>query len=164
MLQLSGQLNRSPNPILALRIREKYESGLLSLRNLTRHWLFATSVWRLFQSSPVPPFQSLASRNKANTPASGRPPLEEDSPNVAVSSCDALSIEGAAPNAAYDPSQPDWIALWGYADPTAASHMNVEPNRWEHSLTQWQNLYWSDPLSNIQLDENFGDMQVDWPA
>lgn len=57
LLQISGQL-KCDNPIRALRAQEMYDSGLRSLRKLARHWLFAASLWRLFQSNLIKPTQT----------------------------------------------------------------------------------------------------------
>ncbi len=52
MLQLSGQLECG-NAIIALQAQEDFDSGLQSLRRLSRHWLSAASVLRLLRSDSV---------------------------------------------------------------------------------------------------------------
>ncbi|OAA60332.1 Transcription factor [Niveomyces insectorum RCEF 264] len=168
MLELHGQL-KCQNPILAFQIREKYNAGLLSLRRLTRYWLYATSVLRLFQSNSLETTQRTAAARRTSTSAGDQPFIDQQSPCETVSSLGAASTSNARGITSMvdanqpDPQEMDWVRLLQYGD---GSHMNmhVERNRWHNSLTEWQTLYWSDPLASIDLGDGVGDFQFDWPT
>lgn len=164
MLQVSGQL-KCNNPILALRSKEKYESGLHSLRKLTRYWLFATSVLKLFESNSIRTSQGLTGRCPGSSPLGGQISSEQESPLATVTSVGALSSSTAPPIPINpDGSQQqgmDWVQLLSYGNPNVAN-MHVERNRWQNSMEEWQSLYWSDPLANIRLEDSFGQFQYDW--
>lgn len=170
VLQLSGQL-RCKNPILAFRVREKYDSGMLSLRKLTRHWLFATSVLRLFQSNSIEPSRKASGRHHrvASSPTADQIPPEQESPAVTVSSLGSIPSSTARAMASDlngdqpDPQEMDWMRLLQYGDANALN-MHVEPNRWQNSLNEWQSIYWSDPLASIRLEDNLGEFRFEWPS
>jgi transcriptional regulatory protein AMDR len=181
MLEVGGQL-KSVNPILAVRSKEKYESGLRSLRKLTRYWLFATSVLRLFESNSIkPPRRETAAssshRRRETSASSEQASPDQESPLATISSAGAVSNSGGS-FMAMNHQEPgnqqqqqnqhqqqqttmDWVQMFSYGDPNIGN-MHVERNRWQNSLEEWQSLYWSDPLDNIRLEDNFGQFQYEW--
>ena len=163
MLEINGQLRRS-NPILALRCKEKYESGISSLRRLTRYWLFATSVLRLFESNSMKAAHDRADMLSSSLSAEQVSP-DQESPFTRMAPAGShLNSTGQLIGLNADSSQQntmDWIQCLSFGDPNAGN-MNVERNRWQHSIEEWQSLYWSDPLDNIRLEDNFGQFQYDW--
>lgn len=168
MLEIRGQL-KCRNPILALRIKEKYDAGLLSLHKLTRHWLYATSILRLFQSNSIEKSQKDTANQERSTPRTDHNIPEWESPAATVSSLGAISnsaTQGVASMLSQshpDAQEMDWVRLQQYADP-ATVNMHVEQNRWHNSLNEWQSVYWSDPLASIHLEDNFGQFRFDWPS
>ena len=135
ILQVDCQV-KCGNPIRALHAKTKYDTSLAVLRRLGRHWLFATSVLRLFQSNSI---------------AGGR---EDASPNQ--SPVASLSASGQVVTV-----QPGQHAEMGWVQPFSydanMEFPNMERNHWQSHPDQWQSLYFSDPLANIYLGENFGD-------
>lgn len=154
MLQISGEM-KCQNPILLLQCREKYDSGLLSLRKMTKYWLFATSILRLFQYSATKPVQ---------TPSRPNATIQDlESPLGTASSLGAISNSNIGMHQISDTQQEmNWTQLLSLSD-SNLENMNVENNRWLSSLNEWQSLYWSDPLTNIRLDDSLGDFHTDWP-
>ena len=162
LLYLRNQLKLS-NPILRLRVNEKYESGMRSLKKLSRHWLFATSVWRLFQSNSIK--TAVAPGLAGET--SGQISSETDSPQVTVSSIEDSTGQNNTSTATHTDQfqlqDMNWIQPLGSGQsPDATYAMLVERNRWQDSLEDWQSIYWSDPLANIRLPECPGEFQLDW--
>lgn len=171
MLQVSGQ-PKSSNPILELRTNAKYESSLRILRRLSRHWLFATSIWRLFQSNSIKATAN-DSRNRNETVplhASDEVSPPQYSPIASIPSVAATSSHSeqvAALNQgttlpSHASAEMDWVQLFSFNDANAG-FMNVESNRWQNNPDQWQSLYFSDPLANIHFGDSLGDLQFEWP-
>ena len=168
ILEIRGQL-KCRNPILAFRIKEKYDAGLLSLQKLTKHWLYATSILRLFQSNSIEKSQKEVTHPERSTPRADHLAPEWESPAATVSSLGAISNSATQGMTSMlsqghpDVQEMDWVRLQQYADPTTAN-MHVEQNRWHNSLNEWQSVYWSDPLASIHLEDNFGQFRFDWPS
>ncbi|EXJ84241.1 hypothetical protein A1O3_04908 [Capronia epimyces CBS 606.96] len=158
MLQISGEL-KCHNSILALRYREKYDSGLLSLRKLSRHWLFAVSVLRLFQSNANKPAENTAGLNLTSPSSVIANQLEEDSSLTSVSRAEVMSTSTAtavhSTLGQVPPQEMEWVQPPTLGD-TSVGSMHLELNRWQNNLNEWQSLYWSDPLANISLEDILG--------
>ncbi|OAQ65877.2 fungal specific transcription factor [Pochonia chlamydosporia 170] len=172
MLQISGQL-QSANPILALRARTKYESSLVTLRKLSRYWLFATSVWRLFQSNSIRAEKEKLRKNGESTVPAATD--EVSPPQFSPADLSVSSIAGPGSNSeqiitggssypthTQHSTEMDWVQMLSFNDPNLTL-MNVESNRWQNNPDQWNSLYFSDPLANIQLGDHFAYMQFQAP-
>lgn len=169
MLEARSQLN-SNNPILALKAKAKEKSGLRSLRSLSRHWLFATSIWRLFRSTTM---STGAGVNNVTTPdaAEANVSLTLESPGQASSIATASSmhlvplvkdapgdIGSFVPNDQLQDVQTvadqgesmDWIH---FADPSGTMPVNLYANqgRSQQGFNEWQSVYWADPLNDLSL-------------
>lgn len=159
-LQVRAQI-KSENPILGLKARSGYDSGLKSLRNLSRHWLFAASVWRLFRSNSVP-------ATGAGAPASASPEPSPATTNSSMQFVPAVSDQNgteAYPSRIHDrdtTNEMGWVTL---ADPASWTAMDMYPeqDRWQQSLSSWQSAYWSDPLAASCLYGELGDLNLDLP-
>ena len=170
MLQARSQI-RSTNPILALKARAKESSGLKSLRGLSRHWLFATSVWRLLRSNSI----TTTSANRVTTPkpANANATTEGISPGQASSVATASSMllvpatssrpeeetymaSNAGQSYNDQTESMDWIHFPGPND-AAPVNMYTDQDRLQQSLSEWQSTYWSDPLADLSLSH---EMQV----
>ena len=162
MLQISGEL-KCKNPILALGVKKKYESGLHSLRGLSRHWLFAVSVLRLFQSNASKPTQQLPGRLQ-HTPTIADQTSPEGSSLAMLSPVGWMSSSvGSTTHLNMEQPQPremEWIQPFSFGSENTGD-MDLERNRWQSNLNDWQSRYWSDPLANIYLEDNFGRFQWD---
>ncbi|OKL55522.1 hypothetical protein UA08_09211 [Talaromyces atroroseus] len=146
LLHLRGQL-RYKNPILAMRANEKYQSGMQSLRKLSQYWLFASSVWRLFESISTKDILSDATIVQA---PQGTIPLEEISPN---------SYAGTEMNVAEQaqPRESEWAQVLTSEEPLHGRYTAMDQYRWQDHLSEWHSLYWSDPLASMRLQEDFGE-------
>ena len=167
MLQINREL-KCQNSILALRAKDKFESGLQSLRKLARYWLFAASILRLFQTS------NNGNKQVYGTSANGQKPsaatemfsLDEASTISTVSPREVIASITSNVQAVrsdphqYQPEEMGWVQPPSFAD-LSTTNMNLEENRWQTHLDDWQSLYWSDPLANICLDESFGAFQFE---
>ncbi|KAK5273157.1 hypothetical protein LTR99_002549 [Exophiala xenobiotica] len=165
MLQINREL-KCQNSILALRAKDKFESGLQSLRKLARYWLFAVSILRLFQTS------SNGNKQAYGTPASGQKPaaagetfsLDEASTISTVSPKEVIASNTVQAVRSdphqYQTEEMGWVQPPSFAD-LSTTNMNLEENRWQTHLDDWQSLYWSDPLANISLDDSFGTFQFE---
>lgn len=172
MLQISGELKCS-NRILALRTQEKHASALKSLEKLARHWLFAISVLRLFQSSnQSKPAHKVNGHQQQNLAASTVPPVAEDGPSndetMVPMDGMSFSVASSAPQSADGAVLPlqemAWVqapAVSGEAYNQTNDHQHFEFNRWQNNLGAWESLYWTDPLSIVSLDDNFGNFNFD---
>jgi transcriptional regulatory protein AMDR len=165
MLQISGEL-KSSNPILTLRYKEKYDSGLYCLKKLSKHWLYATSIFHLFQNS----FSKPRHATSAATTAGGPPAIIPEQVSPELESPTTTSSTGAPVPGSHamehhpqngNIQEMNWMQLFSLGDANT-SNINMEQNRWLTSINDWQSLYWSDPLANMRLDDNFGDLQFDW--
>ncbi|KAH8885581.1 hypothetical protein GQ53DRAFT_845561 [Thozetella sp. PMI_491] len=165
LLHLRGQ-QRSNNPILALRLKNKYNSGLRSLLQLSKYWLFAKSVWRLFQSNSI----TAAPARPSMVPGAD---LDQRSPEldtslITVSPLETSASHSAASMAVHTADQSqlqemDWIQpLASGQSPDSLDAMHMERNRWQDSSDEWQTFYWSDPLASIRIPENFGEFRLEW--
>ncbi|KIV77997.1 hypothetical protein PV11_09765 [Exophiala sideris] len=167
MLQINGEL-KSQNSILALRARDKLDSGLQALRKLARYWLYAASIFRLFQSHTNKPSQSIPLQTRG--PASTVDTFLFDEAST-VSTVSPREIRAGNPLQALHPDpyqalveeQPEmeWVQPPSLAAPDDGNILNLEPNRWQFNSSQWQSLYWSDPLTNINLDDAFGNFEIE---
>ncbi|KAJ9634184.1 hypothetical protein H2204_006515 [Knufia peltigerae] len=162
MLHVSGELKCS-NRILNLRSKEKYESALKSLSKLAGHWISASSVLRLFQSSKSGHLFNKASHVQPTSVTSPprRQGIDDDRSNAEMAS--PVELRGLNsqpyPDQARVPLQEmDWVqpASFSEVQDFNNSNMHIELNRWQNNMDDWQSIYWSDPLSMITLGDNSG--------
>ena len=164
MLQLSGQLECG-NAIIALQAQEDFDSGLQSLRRLSRHWLSAASVLMLLRSDSVKarPHGWMPKGQPTHGICSEAidPCLEGESPSFPVSldgSHDMQASNVPPGQVAIDGEQNmNWIHLFasGAAAP-GEDYMQFQPNRWQDSFSQWQTLFWGDSLASLMPPEGNG--------
>jgi transcriptional regulatory protein AMDR len=176
MLQARSQM-RSNNPILALKARARETSGLRSLRSLSKHWLFATSVWRLFRSNSI---SHTATATATPKPSETQGLGGQDSPGQASSIATASSMHlvpmvNSIPeerehlvqeNATADYNgQLDSMSWIQFANPSdsAPANLYTDQGRMQQSLHDWQSVYWSDPLADLSLSGGIGDFNLQWP-
>jgi hypothetical protein len=175
MLQARSQM-RSSNPILALKARARETSGLRSLRSLSKHWLFATSVWRLFRSNSINHSATANATPKASDPQNMG---ELDSPGQASSIATAPSMHlvpvvNSLPDSGESLMQESQTAGFNghlesmswiqFADPNASAPNNLytDQGRLQQSLSEWQSMYWSDPLADLSLSGDIGEFNLQW--
>ncbi|PCG90524.1 Transcription factor [Penicillium occitanis (nom. inval.)] len=160
MLQLKLQL-QCDNAIIALRAREDYESGLHSLSLLSRHWLLAASVSRLFRSDSIKPGRGRKRPQNEQIRRTGNGTaeiyLESESPSFTVSSAgqpDTTPSNAYTQQLAVEDQNMDWIHLFPFGgEEVQEDYMHFQPNRWQDSLAEWQTLYWSDSVTSLMMPE-----------
>jgi hypothetical protein len=156
LLHLRGQL-RCKNPIVALGANEKYQSGMHSLIKLSRYWLFASSVWRLFESiGSKDPHQIQSDATVMPALQEMLPPLENSSGTYAEAAETNVTEQARS-------RETEWAQLLAGEESHHGRYTAVEPNRWQDHLQEWQSLYWSDPLASMRLQEDFGEYLADLP-
>ncbi|KUL88949.1 hypothetical protein ZTR_03404 [Talaromyces verruculosus] len=160
MLQLKLQL-QCDNTIIALRAREDYESGLHSLSLLSRHWLLAASVSRLFRSDSIKPGRGRTWPQNEQIRRTGKGMaeiyLESESPSFTVSSAgqpDTTPSNAYTQQLAVEDQNMDWVHLFPFGgEDVQEDYMHFQPNRWQDSLAEWQTLYWSDSVASLMMPE-----------
>lgn len=159
------QLNESPsheNRILAIAREENREAAVQALTALARHWLSAATLARLVRSFGSTKGWFSGAQSRRQGIAQDSIPQESE-PHARVSSCDrhalpniglevGTSAQVATPISAQD-------SQWMFAPPSGSvpgdfdTSVQLEANRWQNNVQEWESLYWCDPVAMLSTDD-----------
>ena len=180
MVQISVEL-RFSNPVLAINALRRFDSTLLSLRELAEYWINAESILRLFEeSSHIQHGIRLGKGVEAQNMSVGSENLTEE----------IATIQHDTPTQHMDSNwRPDELsdldmlaaAARAASDPTAPTRQNMQDdnNSWKDLFPQsnmgpedlimtsdfmpmdseWREIYWQEP----GISGSFGDAVWGWP-
>ncbi len=182
IIQISVEM-RSQSPILATSALTKFESIMNSIRELANHWLFATSILRLFEHSSdrLQQYVLSTAHSMRNTPE----PRESSPPAPITQESNGHTdlVQAGVADASHNQqhlskrtrfAEQDRLAL---GPPMSQSNLGPLGNlgslgnladpteddlEWLGGHEGWESSYQGDPLANLRLDDSWGDLGFLW--
>jgi transcriptional regulatory protein AMDR len=172
MVQISVEL-RFSNPILAINALRRFDSSLLSLRNLVEYWTNADWILRIFEESShvqhgirlgnstirnEQPESSYAGPEFSQQKRGGDEQIARD--GTATGDHDCLT-QSEDVNQDYQVDQNEWGEMIPQTDSISPDFLmsNDDLNSMLPLDSEWREIYWQEP----GISESFGDGLWGWP-